>query len=190
MRTKFAAIVLTAGLTAAGGAALVTPGSAFAATPSPSATTSTATTSTSAANRVATITAALKGLVADGTLTQAQADKVASTLSTSDALRRGGRGFGGYGHLSQTTVAGILGITPDALHTARDAGQTLTQIAATKSITKADLIDKLVAATKAQLAADVTSGRITQAQADTAINTVIADVTTRVDQIHQGRGTH
>lgn len=197
MRTKLAAIVLTAGLTATGGAAMVLPGTAFAAT----GTTATATSSAApthsaadrAADRVTRITAALKGLVTDGTLTQAQADKVASTLSTSDALRNGGPGggrggFGGRDHLKQETVAGILGITTDQLRTQEQAGQTLTQIAATKSISKADLIDKLVAATKTQLAADVTSGRLTQAQSDAATATLTADVTKRVDEVHQGRG--
>ena len=193
MRTKIAAIVLTAGLTAVGGAALVVPGSAFAASPSasPSATSSSAPTSSSAADRAAArVTAiknALKGLVTDNTLTQAQADKVASTLSTSDALR-GGRGFGGRGHLSHETVAGILGLSTDELRTQEQAGKTLTQIAATKSISKATLIDKLVADTKTQLAADVKSGEITQAQSDAATSTLTADVTKRVDEVHPGRG--
>lgn len=195
MRTKLAAIVLTAGLTAAGGAALI-PGSAFAASssPSPSASTSAAPAPTAAdraADRVTRITGALKGLVTDGTLTQAQADKVASTLSTSDALRGGGRGgFGGRGHLSRETVAGILGLTTDQLRTQEQVGQTLAQIAATKSITKADLIDKLVTATKTQLAADVKAGKITQAQSDNASSTLTADVTKRVDEVHQGREGH
>ena len=197
MRTKIAAFALTAGL-AAGGAALVLPGSAFAATPSPSASAS-ATAAPSAADRAAArvirIAGALKGLVTDGTLTQAQADKVASTLSTSDALRGGGfgggrGGYGGRSHLDRATVASILGVTTDELRTQQQAGKTLAQIAATKSITKADLIDKLVAATKTQLAADVTSGKITQAQADAASSTLTADVTKRVDAVHQGRGDH
>ena len=195
MRSKLAAIVLTAGLTAAGGAALVVPGSAFAATGATPTATASAAPAPSAADRAAArVTAiknALKGLVTDNTLTQAQADKVASTLSTSDALRGGRRGgFGGRGHLDRATVANILGLTTDELRTQEQAGKTLAQIAATKSITKATLIDKLVAATKTQLAADVKSGEITQAQSDTATSTLTADVTKRVDEVHQGRGGH
>ena len=189
MRTKLAAIVLTAGLTAAGGAALVVPSSAFAATPTAtSAATPARHFAGGAAARVAAIENALKGLVANNTLTQAQADKVASTLSTSDALRGGRGGFRGRGHLDRATVAGILGITTDALHTQEQAGQTLAQIAATQSITKADLINKLVAAAQTQLAADVASGKITQAQSDTVTGTLTADVTKRVDAVHAGHG--
>ena len=190
MRNKLAAIVVTAGLTAAGGAALVVPGSAFAATHRPGATTSPAPSALDrAAVRVTAIKDALKGLVTDNTLTQAQADKVATALSTSDALRGGGRGgFGGRGHLDRATVASILGLTTDELRTQEQAGKTLTQVAATKSITKATLIDKLVAATKTQLAADVKSGEITQAQSDTVTSTLTADVTRRVDEVHQGHG--
>ena len=189
MRTKIAAIVLTAGLTAVGGAALVVPGSAFAATPSPSATSSPAASAVDrAAARVTAIKNALKGLVTDNTLTQAQADKVASALATSDALRGGRGGFGGRGHLNPETVAGILGLSPDGLRTQLQAGKTLAQIAATQSISKATLIDKLVAAAKTQLAADVKSGEITQAQSDAATSTLTAEVTKRVDEVHQGRG--
>ena len=193
MRTKLAAIVLTAGLTAAGGAALI-PGSAFAADPSPSASTSATPAPTAAdraADRVTRLTGALKGLVTDGTLTQAQADKVASTLSTSDALRgEGHRGHHGGGRLNPATVAGILGITTDELRTQEQAGQTLAQIAASKSISKVDLINKLVDAGKTQLAADVTAGRLTQAQADAESSTLTAKVTKHVDEVHQGRDGH
>ncbi len=192
MRTKLVALALTAGL-ATGGAALVVPGSAFAADSG----TSTATTGPDAgtadrvAARLASFTQALAGLVTDGTLTQAQADKVASTLSTSDALRGGGPGHrGGAGRLSPDAVAEVLGITVDQLHAQREAGKTLAQIADAQGISKADLISKLVAAAKTQLADDVTAGRITQAQADARAATLTAGITQRVDDVHQGPGGH
>ncbi len=197
MRSTLVALALTAGL-ATGGAALVAPG-AFAAAAADSAgssATSTATPSPSATDRAAArLTAledALKGLVTDGTLTQTQADEVASTLSTSDALRGpgGGRHGDGAGHLAPEAVAKVLGVTVDELRTQEQAGKTLTQIAATKGISKADLVTKLVAAAKAQLAADVEAGTLTQTRADAVAEDLTARTTTRVDQVHQGRGHH
>lgn len=192
MRTKLAALALTAGL-ATGAVALTAPVSAFAAA---DAATSTATTSPAAgstavqraAARVTAIKDALKGLVTDGTLTQAQADRVATTLSTSDALRGGGHGRHGGGHLSPEAVAKVLGISVDELRTQQQAGKTLAQIADAEGMSKADLVTGLVAAAKAQLAADVTAGRLTQAQADEKAAGLQAETTQRVDQVRPARG--
>src|SRR4051812_20358992 len=114
------------------------------------------------ADRTAKIKDALKGLVSNGTITQAQADKVASTLASQlPPPDMGGRGHGpGRGLLPAEAVAKALGITVDELRAGHEAGKTLAQIAAAKGISKADLISKLVAAAKAQLAADVTAGRL------------------------------
>lgn len=193
MRKTFAALALTASL-AAGGATLIAP-SAFAADSATS--TATASPSTSIANRAAArvtaIRTALKGRVTDGTITQAQADKVATTLSTSDALRGpGGRGDHGRhaGHLGPDAVAKVLDISTDQLRTQEQAGKTLAQIAGAQGISKADLISKLVVATKTQLAADVKAGTITPAQADSVTYTLTAEVTERVDKVHMSRGDH
>ena len=193
MRTTLVALALTAGL-ATGGAALVVPTSAFAQDSATSTATVTpdAGTAERVAARVSALKTALAGLVTDGTLTQAQADEVATTLSTSDALRGGGRGHGHHGvrggHLSHEAVASVLGITTEELRTLRQAGKTLAQIAQAEGISRSDLISRLVAAAKEQLAADVTAGRITQAQADAKAATLTADVTARVDQVKTGRG--
>jgi hypothetical protein len=189
MRTKMTAIALSAGL-ALGGAALVTP-SAFAQDSSTSPSTSPSPTADRAASRLTSIAAALKGLVSDGTITQAQADKVASTLSTSDALhgpggRGGGRGDKG-GRLSPEATATVLGITVEELTTARDAGKTLAQIAEAEGVSKADLISGLVAAARTQIAADVTAGRLTQARADAKLATLTADITEKVDAVRPAR---
>lgn len=187
MRTKIAALALTAGL-ATTGVAVVGPAALAqdtGATTSPS-----ATATERAAARVTAIKEALTGLVSDGSLSQAQADEVATTLSTSDALRggHGGRGGKGVGRVSTETVAQILGITVDELRTQQQAGQTLAQIADAEGISKADLISELVAAAKTQLAADVTAGRIPQAQADEKAAQLQAEVTEKVDQVRTGRG--
>ena len=182
MRKQMITIALASGL-GLGGAVLAVPGIATAAD------SATTTAASGLADRVAHLKTALAGLVTDGTITQAQADKVAATLAA-QAPPFGGRGHGpgGPGRVAPETVAKILGITVDELRTAEQAGKTLTQIAAAQGISKADLVSKLVAAAKTQLAADVKAGRLTQAQADA----ISAELSTRigemVDRVHQPRG--
>lgn len=189
MRTTIVALALTAGL-ATTGVALVGP-AALAQSASPSATSTADTTvGERAAARLTAVKDALAGLVTDGTIDQAQADRVATTLSTSDALHgHGGRHGGkGAGRVSSETVARVLGITVDELRTQRKAGQTLAQIAAAEGISKADLVTRLVAAAKTRLAADVTAGRLTQAQADEKAADLQATIAEKVDQVRTGRG--
>lgn len=174
MRRTLVTVALagTLGLT---GAALLSPSLASAATGSPA-----------AGERVTAIRKALEGLVSDKTLTPAQADKVAGTLA--QQLPPGGPdGFGRHGgpgaHLSRQAVASALGVTVDELRTAQQAGKTLTQVAASKGISRATLVDRLVTAAEAELAADVKAGRLTQAQADAVSRGLTARITTRVDRV-------
>jgi len=141
-----------------------------------SAATSTATAAVT--ERVTAIKNALAGLVKDGSITQSQADKVATTLD--DTLPKGG-GFGrhgGRGGLDLDTVAGVLGVSADELRTQLQSGKTLAQVARRQNISQATLVDKLVAAEKARIAAAVKAGRLTQARADA----VTADLKTRITQ--------
>jgi len=135
--------------------------------------------------RLTDIKNALKGLVGDGTLTQAQADKVATTLD--EALPRrgpgGGHGMrGGVRGLSE--AATVLGMTEAELRTALEGGTSLADLAAANGISKATLIDKLVAAAKTRIAADVKAGRITQAHADEHL----ADLTSRITEMVERKG--
>jgi hypothetical protein len=183
MRKQMISLALVSGL-GLGAASVALPGIASAAD------STTTTVAGGLADRVAHLKDALKGLVTDGTITQAQADKVASTLASSLPMGRGGPG-GPRGGLSPEAVAKVLGITVDELRAGHEAGKTLAQIAAAKGISKADLISKLVAAAKAQLAADVTAGRLTQAQADEKSSTLTARITEMVDRVgppHGDRG--
>jgi hypothetical protein len=167
--TRRSGLVLAAvvGLAGVGVGAAIGPAGASAATA----------TTQAVGNRVTAIKNALAGLVKDGTLTQAQADKVATTVD--GALPKGGFGrHGGRGGLDLDTAASVIGVTRDELRTALDSGKTLAQVAQGKHISQATLVDKLVAAEKTRIAAAVKAGRLTQAQADS----MTADLTARVTQ--------
>lgn len=190
MRTKAGTIVLatTLGLGGLATGIVIAPAMATAAT-------SETTAAAAVGDRVAKIKNALKGLVTDGTLTQAQADKVATTLD--QALPQGGPGHGrghakgrGLGGPRLEAAATAIGITGAELRTQLKAGKTLAQIAATKNISKAALIDKLVTAAETHLAEAVTAGKLTQAQADERKADLRARITEAVDRVHPGRGPH
>ncbi|MGB8650358.1 MAG: hypothetical protein WCD35_06815 [Mycobacteriales bacterium] len=129
---------------------------------------------------------ALKGLVTDGTLTQAQADKVATTLDS--ALPEGGPGGRGGpdGHrrgAGLDEAATVLGMSVTDLRAALEGGKSLAQVAQSKGISKATLIDKLVAAANAHLAAEVKAGEHTQAEADARLADLKARITDMVDRV-------
>ena len=165
MRTKLASYALAGalGLSGAAGVALLTPAVSYAAT-GDSATIGSA------------LKSALAGLVSDGTITQAQADKVATVL---EAARPPGGGPGGrHGRLDLAAAAEALGMTEAELRTAGEAGTTLADLAEEKGVSTDTLVDALVAAEKERLAAAVTDGRLTQAEADARA----ADLETRITE--------
>jgi hypothetical protein len=162
MRTRIAATVMAASLlTGAGaGALLFTPNGASAA--------GTATSATAAApqdEHDGWLSDALSKLVADGTLTQAQADKVAAALRAA----RPERGPGGPGRRhfgNPEAVAAAIGITADQLRTEVQAGKSLAQVAEAHGVAEQKVIDAIVADGKAHLDAEVAAGQLTQVQAD------------------------
>ncbi len=109
----------------------------------------------------------LAPLVANGTITQAQADKVIAALHAARP-KHGLNRAGGHGkrHLSLTAVAAKLGITEEALRTALESGQSIADIARSKNVSIQSVVDALVAEAKTRLAAKVTAGDLTQAEAD------------------------
>jgi hypothetical protein len=135
-----------------------------------------------AADRTARIKDALAGLVSDGTLTQAQADKVAGTLA--DKLPAGGRGHGpgGPGGPRLDAAATALGVPADELRTALEGGKSLADVAAEKGIAKEKLIADLVKAAETRLSEQVSAGRLTQAQADERKAGLTERVTSLVDR--------
>jgi hypothetical protein len=185
MRKRTTSLVL-AGVLAAGavGAVVITPASA--------------TTSTNpVTSRLAGIKGALSGLVGDGTLTQAQADKVASTLDKKlpkrgeRAMGRPGGRFGGMGMgmaQSEDAAAKALGLTPDKLRVALQGGKSLAAVAKDQKVSVDLLVKAMVSATEAELATAVKEGRLTQAQADKMKTSLSKRITDRVNSVRPGRG--
>lgn len=182
MRKTLVTVAL-AGTLALTGGALLAPGTAFAqAGP--------------AGERITALRDALRGLVSAGTLTQSQADQVASTLAELPARGRhggghGGRHGGGRGgpeRLTAQDTAEALGITVEQLREQRRAGRTLAQIAQAAGIDKAELIADLVTAAKARLAEAVAADRLTQARADELAGGLQARITDQVDTVRPGKG--
>jgi hypothetical protein len=188
MRKKLATAGIAAGLTAGGLAGLVI-------VPSVSGAQSTSTTVDAGTSSDATrpdpstrITDALAPLVTDGTITQGQADKVASTLAESMPMGGGKHMRGGGPQLDAAATA--LGMTADELRTELEAGQTIAQVAEAKGVDVQTVIDSMVAAEKAKLDEKVAAGDITQDEADAHL----AEDTTRfTDMVNNGmpaRGDH
>lgn len=141
------------------------------------------TTSTAPANRpdpAVRLGETLKPLVDAGTITQAQADAVIAALKA-DMPARGDHARGGKGGPGLDVAAQALGMTTDELHTALDGGQTLAQVAADKGVNVQVVIDALVASATNHINEEVTSGEITQAEADQKLADLAQHVTDRVN---------
>ncbi len=132
--------------------------------------------------RMSMLREALQGLVSDGTLNDAQADKVAERLAEVAPPRGmgggmgmggpGGRGHGpgrgghGVGMLAAEKIAEAAGVTVEELHEARHDGQSLAEIAAAQGISRDTLIERLVTLAEERLAKAVAAGRLTAEQAE------------------------
>jgi len=146
-------------------------------------------------SRLASIKSALSGLVSNGTLTQAQADKVAGTLDSQLPLRGMG-GMGGPGSridrmgMTQThdAAAKALGMTSDELYNAVQGGKSLADIAKDQKVSVDSLVKAMVAAAESQLATAVKDGTLTQAQADTMKSSLTQRITDQVNGVRTGRG--
>jgi hypothetical protein len=191
MYKRTAGLILTGVLaTGAIGAVVMTPASAT-------------TSDNGVTSRLAHIKSALSGLVTDGTLTQAQADKVAGTLDSQPPMagmgRRGGNGRsggmgggmggGGMGMAqSHDAAAKALGMTSDELYAAVQGGKTLADVAKDQKVSVTALVKAMVADAEADLAAAVKAGTMTQAQADTIKSSLTERITDQVNGERAGGG--
>ncbi len=191
MRTKLVTLAAAGALVLGGGAVA---GTAMAATddstPTPKPSSSGATPgsgSDAGASRVERIKQALAGLVADKTLTQAQADKVAETLAASGVARGPGHGHGGPGGFGRRHGKGLaaaaeaLGLSESDLLAQLRAGKSLAAVAKDKGVAVDKVVDALVADAQQRLADAVKAGRITQAEADQRLKDLRARITERVN---------
>ena len=103
----------------------------------------------------------------------------AHSNTLSHGLRAGGPG-GMHDDLS--VAATYLGLTQSELQTKLRSGKTLAEVANATDGKSADgLVDALVAAAQKNIAADVSSGRLTQAQADGILSGLKQHITDRVN---------
>ena len=156
------------------------------AVPAVAATDETDDTSTSVVDRIKD---ALSGLVDDGSISQEQADEVATTLGDADLGWHGHHG----GWFGLDTAAEALGMTEDELRTALEAdGATLAKVAEEKGVAVDTLVDALVKAKQERIAQAVESG-MPQDVADQRLADLEQQVTewvnsTREDHPWGGRG--
>lgn len=135
-----------------------------------------------AGDREAMLRATLQPLVDDGTLTEAQLEKVVAALTAAgpgggDADGDGTMGRDGRG-MGLQTVADVLGLTVDEVRSAIQSGTTLAELAEQHDSTAAELIDALVAEAQAHLDEEVAAGTLTQDEADARL----AEATTRITE--------
>jgi hypothetical protein len=104
----------------------------------------------------------------------------AHSPTLSHGLRAGGPS--GRAHDDLSVAATYLGLSDTELQTRLRSGETMAEIAnATDGRSASGLIDALVAAAQKHIAADVSSGRLTQAQADQLLAGLRQHVTDRVN---------
>lgn len=111
------------------------------------------------------------------------------SASTSTGERHGPGGHRGPGGPGLPVILETLDITADELAAAREAGQSLAELAAAQGIETQTLIDALVADREEHLAEHVAEGDLTQAEADERLAELTERITERVEQpIGEGRG--
>lgn len=120
--------------------------------------------------------AVLSNLVQDGTLTQAQADKVSEAFK---ARRQEGQQQRQENRKEMVAlIAKTLGVSEADLQKARQDGKTLADVAGDK---RGELVSAMVAFVNSQIDKAVTEGKLTQAQADKIKPNVQQRVADRVD---------
>ncbi len=187
MNKKLTAIGLSAGLLAGTGAGFILQSSGNAGAANTAATVVTVATPDQPADQPNRLNDVLQPLVADGTITQAQADKVIAALKAARPEggkhngHDGGRGRPGMRGKVVGTIAETIGISASDLKAGVDAGKTIAEIADANGSSAQKVIDALVADVTAHFDAEVKSGEHTQAEADQRIADVTERITTMVN---------
>jgi hypothetical protein len=100
--------------------------------------------------------------------------------------RRGG--MGGPQQSLVAVAADTLGMTQADLIAQLQGGKTITQIAAEKKVALDTIVNAFIAPRKAYLEALIANGQLTQAQMDTMLATMKANVTARLNQPGTAQG--
>lgn len=85
-------------------------------------------------------------------------------------------------------VTGALGLSAEELHARLEDGSSLADVAATEGVDVRTVIDAIVADEKAEIAQRVTEGKLTQAEADAMLSTVVEHATAIVNGQRPPRG--
>ena len=85
-------------------------------------------------------------------------------------------------------IAAILKLTKEELRTQVESGKTLAQIATAQKVDIKLVINSIVASIKTHIAEEVTSGEMTQAEADKKLANVTTKVTEMVNNLPPARG--
>ncbi len=179
MRRKIV-LATAAGVLTLGGLAVAVPAIADEEAPAPS--TAPAEDEETAATAVEDrIRDALSGLVDDGSLTQEQADEVATTLRDAAVEAWGDGPHGGWGGSGKLDVAAeTLGLSEEELRTALEAdGATLASVAEAQGVAVSDLVGALVTEARERITTGVEEGHIPQERADE----ILADLETRITEL-------
>jgi phosphoglycolate phosphatase-like HAD superfamily hydrolase len=134
--------------------------------------------------------------VTSGEITQAEADaKLADVVARATDMVNGVRpagmpegmagGMGGHGPSPEsiTALAKVLNLTEAQLQTEVQSGKSLADIATAQKVSVQSVIDAVVAQMKTHIASEVTSGEITQAEADAKLADVVARATDMVNGV-------
>jgi len=137
--------------------------------------------------RVAHLQSVLAPLVADGTITQGQADKVIAAI---DAAPKGPRhgGMRKGAKISLEVAATAIGITESDLRSELRSGKSIAQVASAKGVEIQTVVDALVAAATQRIDEAVSSGKLTAAQAETMKGSLAERITDRVNSVRPEGG--
>ena len=199
MSKKFSTATVTVGVAAGAlaGIAIGAPllaNAAGTATPPPSVSAPAQPGTVNRPDRQAEIKAALKALVDDGTITAAQADKVAARLDQALPKRGGGgrdgfddgrmhgmSGMHGFVQGGLDAAAKALGITSDQVRQGLQSGKSLAALAKEKGVATSKLVDALVAEANKDLDQAVKDGNLTADRAASIKSQLKQRITSMID---------
>jgi hypothetical protein len=123
-----------------------------------------------------------------GRITQARADQLKADIESGQlpllGLRGGHGGDHGPGHGADlSTAASYLGLTAGELRTSLESGKSLADVATAQGKSVDGLVAALVDAAKQRLDADVSAGRITDAQRKAMLTDLEARITNLVNGV-------